>query len=182
MIHLVLGGARSGKSRYGESMAKQYAEQGLRCIYIATATALDGEMAERIARHQQDRMDSKLDWQLIETPMALASTLQQHSADDCVILVDCLTLYLTNHLIASEDSQACDALWQQQKQALLACLPQLKGEVIFISNEVGSGIVPLGELTRRFADEAGWLNQAIAQKADNVTLVVAGLPLSLKQA
>ncbi|OBT07875.1 bifunctional adenosylcobinamide kinase/adenosylcobinamide-phosphate guanylyltransferase [Vibrio sp. UCD-FRSSP16_10] len=185
MIHLVLGGARSGKSRYGESIAKQYAEQGLRCIYIATATALDDEMTERIARHQQDRVDSKLNWQLLEAPLELASTLQQYSADDSVILVDCLTLYLTNHLIAGEEAQSDeqggqDDSWQQQKQALLACLPQLKGQVIFVSNEVGSGIVPLGELTRRFADEAGWLNQAIAQQADKVSLVVAGIPLSLK--
>ncbi|MEZ9235963.1 bifunctional adenosylcobinamide kinase/adenosylcobinamide-phosphate guanylyltransferase [Shewanella sp. 10N.286.52.A9] len=182
MIHLVLGGARSGKSRYGESIAKQYAEQGFRCVYVATATALDDEMTARIAKHQQDRVDSNLPWQLIETPMALASTLQNYHADDCVILVDCLTLYLSNHLIASEETHrnGVDDLWQQQKQALLACLPSLKGQVIFISNEVGSGIVPLGELTRRFADEAGWLNQAIAAQADKVSLVVAGIPISLK--
>ena len=182
MIHLVLGGARSGKSQYGESIAKQYAEQGFHCVYIATATALDDEMSQRIARHQQDRIDSNLSWTLIETPLALASTLVEQSAEDKVILIDCLTLYLTNHLIASEETHrnGVDDLWQQQKLALLSCLPHLKGQIIFISNEVGSGIVPLGELTRRFADEAGWLNQAIAKQADKVTLVVAGIPMALK--
>ncbi|WP_153914408.1 bifunctional adenosylcobinamide kinase/adenosylcobinamide-phosphate guanylyltransferase [Shewanella sp. TC10] len=182
MIHLVLGGARSGKSRYGESLAQQYAEQGDACVYIATATALDDEMQQRIARHQQDRADANVDWTLIETPLALASTLVEQSGEDKVILVDCLTLYLTNHLIASEETHrnGVDDLWQQQKKALLACLPKLKGKIIFISNEVGSGIVPLGELTRRFADEAGWLNQAIAARADKVSLVVAGIPLLLK--
>ena len=194
MIHLVLGGARSGKSRYGETLAATYAEQVSEqvseqcsaqspcCIYIATATALDEEMSQRIARHQQDRVDAKVNWLLIESPLALASTLMEQSADDKVILVDCLTLYLTNHLVASEETHrnGVDDLWQQQKIALLNALPQLKGHIIFISNEVGSGIVPLGELTRRFADEAGWLNQAIAEQADKVTLVVAGLPLALK--
>ena len=190
MIHLVLGGARSGKSRYGETLAATYAEQvseqcsaqSPSCIYIATATALDEEMSQRIARHKQDRVDTKVNWLLIESPLALASTLMEQSADDKVILVDCLTLYLTNHLVASEETHrnGVDDLWQQQKKALLACLPKLKGKIIFISNEVGSGIVPLGELTRRFADEAGWLNQAIAEQADKVTLVVAGLPLALK--
>ncbi|MDO6610424.1 bifunctional adenosylcobinamide kinase/adenosylcobinamide-phosphate guanylyltransferase [Shewanella sp. 1_MG-2023] len=194
MIHLVLGGARSGKSRYGETLAATYAEQvseqvseqcsaqSPSCIYIATATALDEEMSQRIARHQQDRVDAKVNWLLIESPLALASTLMEQSAADKVILVDCLTLYLTNHLVASEETHrnGVDDLWQQQKIALLNALPQLKGHIIFISNEVGSGIVPLGELTRRFADEAGWLNQAIAEQADKVTLIVAGLPLALK--
>ncbi|WP_285163207.1 bifunctional adenosylcobinamide kinase/adenosylcobinamide-phosphate guanylyltransferase [Shewanella goraebulensis] len=214
MIHLVLGGARSGKSRYGESLVENYAAEqiakhlkqsvehygennvensaeqhvekdskpSIRCVYIATATALDEEMSQRIAKHKQDRVDANISWELIETPLALASTLIEQNADDTVILVDCLTLYLTNHLIASEETHrnGVDDLWQQQKQALLSCLPNLKGQIIFISNEVGSGIVPLGELTRRFADEAGWLNQAIAKQADKVTLVIAGLPLALK--
>ena len=182
MIHLVLGGTRSGKSRYGESLAKPFAELGYRCVYIATATALDDEMELRIGRHQQDRDDSNIDWQLIETPLALAYTLVQYDAPNTVLFVDCLTLYLTNHLIASEETHrnGVDDLWLQQKKALLTCLTSLQGEIILVSNEVGSGIVPLGELSRRFSDEAGWLNQAVAQMADKVTLVVAGLPLTLK--
>ncbi|MDO6618921.1 MULTISPECIES: bifunctional adenosylcobinamide kinase/adenosylcobinamide-phosphate guanylyltransferase [unclassified Shewanella] len=183
MIHLVLGGARSGKSRYGESLAEPFALQGHRCVYIATATALDDEMKQRILRHQQDRDNSNIDWQLVETPLAIAHTLVKYDSPNTVLFVDCLTLYLTNHLVASEETHrdGVDELWQQQKQALLACLPTLEAQVILISNEVGSGIVPLGELSRRFADEAGWLNQAIAKIADKVTLVVAGLPVELKR-
>ncbi|WP_144210646.1 bifunctional adenosylcobinamide kinase/adenosylcobinamide-phosphate guanylyltransferase [Shewanella donghaensis] len=183
MIHLVLGGARSGKSRYGESLAEPFAQQGHRCVYIATATALDDEMALRIKRHQQDRLDSNIDWKLVESPLALACTLKHYDAPNTVLFVDCLTLYLTNYLVACEETHrdGVDDLWQQQKQALMACLTSLQGQVILVSNEVGSGIVPLGELSRRFTDEAGWLNQAIAQVADKVTLVVAGLPLELKR-
>lgn len=179
MIHLVLGGARSGKSRYGEILAARLFEQGYVCHYVATAQALDEEMRARITRHQHERHVSSLSWQLHEHPLQLADCLHQLApqlTDSCVVLVDCLTLWLTNELLRPSPD------WPAQKQALLACLATLPGQIILISNEVGSGIVPMGELSRQFVDEAGWLNQAVAALADDVTLVVAGLPLVLKRA
>lgn len=165
-LELILGGVRSGKSR----LAEQRAEQGRNeRIYVATAAAGDGEMAERIRHHQSRRGD---DWQLVEAPVKLADALQRHAAVDHCLLVDCLTLWLSNCL-----HEAC---WTREREALLACLETLPGRVIFVSNEVGSGIVPLGELSRRFADESGFLHQQLAQVCRRVTLTVAGLPLELK--
>lgn len=200
MIHLVLGGARSGKSRYGEALVRQYTALGFDACYVATAQALDAEMASRIRLHQDGRAKDDIDWQLIEEPLALTAQLTGLAKPGRVILVDCLTLWLTNQLLAAspEDEPAStesdfavdfatsaskrDALahWRQEKNAFVDGLNTLEGVVILISNEVGSGIVPLGELSRQFVDEAGWLNQAVAAVADNVTLVVAGLPLVLK--
>lgn len=200
MIHLVLGGARSGKSRYGEALVRQYTALGFDACYVATAQALDAEMANRIRLHQDGRAKDDIDWQLIEEPLALTALLTGLAKPGLVILVDCLTLWLTNQLVAAspEDEPASteldfavdfatsaskrDALahWRQEKNAFVDGLNTLEGVVILISNEVGSGIVPLGELSRQFVDEAGWLNQAVAAVADNVTLVVAGLPLVLK--
>lgn len=167
MKHLILGGARSGKSRFAEGAALA---TGKRHFYIATGWAGDGEMAARVALHQQQR-DRR--WQLIEEPLELASALQHVDASENILLVDCLTLWLSNALHQQQ--------WPAQKQALLETLPQMRGDVYFVSNEVGSGIVPLGALSREFADEAGKLNQDVAQACDQVTLVVAGLPLSLKE-
>ena len=206
MIHLVLGGARSGKSRYGEALVRQYTALGFDACYVATAQALDDEMATRIAKHQAGRSDDGIEWQLFEESLALTALLKQLAKPGRVILVDCLTLWLTNQLLASnvniDDEPAptewnatdfatstfavstsddkAHASWQAEKTAFVDSLVELEGVVILISNEVGSGIVPLGELSRQFVDEAGWLNQAIAALADNVTLVVAGLPLALK--
>ncbi|MFB2758180.1 bifunctional adenosylcobinamide kinase/adenosylcobinamide-phosphate guanylyltransferase [Shewanella xiamenensis] len=199
MIHLVLGGARSGKSRYGETLVRQYTALGFDACYVATAQALDAEMASRIRLHQDGRAMDDIDWQLIEEPLALTTKLKHLAKPGRVILVDCLTLWLTNQLLAanpadepaSTDSDFAiavatsskdDALaqWRQAKAEFVGALNALDGAVILISNEVGSGIVPLGELSRQFVDEAGWLNQAVAAVADNVTLVVAGLPLVLK--
>ncbi|MGI2129232.1 bifunctional adenosylcobinamide kinase/adenosylcobinamide-phosphate guanylyltransferase [Shewanella oncorhynchi] len=211
MIHLVLGGARSGKSRYGEALVRQYTALGFDACYVATAQALDDEMATRIAKHQAGRSDDGIEWQLFEESLALTALLKQLAKPGRVILVDCLTLWLTNQLLASnvniDDEPAptewnatdfatstfavstsatstsddkAHASWQAEKTAFVDSLVDLEGVVILISNEVGSGIVPLGELSRQFVDEAGWLNQAVANLADNVTLVVAGLPLALK--
>ncbi|AUD59342.1 bifunctional adenosylcobinamide kinase/adenosylcobinamide-phosphate guanylyltransferase [Shewanella sp. Pdp11] len=204
MIHLVLGGARSGKSRYGEALVRQYTALGFDACYVATAQALDDEMATRIAKHQAGRTDDGIEWQLFEESLALTALLKQLAKPGRVILVDCLTLWLTNQLLASNakvddepaptewsgadfitsTSQASNdealASWQAEKTAFVDSLAELEGVVVLISNEVGSGIVPLGELSRQFVDEAGWLNQAVAALADNVTLVVAGLPLALK--
>jgi len=206
VIHLVLGGARSGKSRYGEALVRQYTALGFDACYVATAQALDDEMATRIAKHQAGRSDDGIEWQLFEESLALTALLKQLAKPGRVILVDCLTLWLTNQLLASnvniDDEPAptewnatdfatstfavstsddkAHASWQAEKTAFVDSLVELEGVVILISNEVGSGIVPLGELSRQFVDEAGWLNQAVATLADNVTLVVAGLPLALK--
>ena len=176
MIHLVLGGARSGKSRFAEQRVAEYAAIGYSCVYVATATALDHEMTQRIAKHQQDRVFSAHSWTLHEQAFDVAQTLKAIDKPQQVILVDCLTLLLTNHLLDPNPER-----WPQQKSLLLECLTQLHSDVVLVSNEVGSGIVPMGELNRQFVDEAGWLNQAIANMADQVTLVVAGLPLALKQ-
>jgi adenosylcobinamide kinase/adenosylcobinamide-phosphate guanylyltransferase len=186
VIHLVLGGARSGKSGFAEQQVADIVAaqpQGIDIIYIATATAGDDEMSIRITRHQQDRQASQLLWQTIETPLALADCLGQIDKVDQVILVDCLTLYLTNHLLSLAPEQLQNGTlssWQTEKQQLLSTLPQMQSHIILVSNEVGSGIVPMGELSREFVDQAGWLNQAVASLADQVSLVVAGLPFSLK--
>lgn len=204
MIHLVLGGARSGKSRYGEALVRQYTALGFDACYVATAQALDDEMATRIAKHQAGRTDDGIEWQLFEESLALTALLKRLAKPGRVILVDCLTLWLTNQLLASSakiddepaptEWNATDFIpsasstsndealtsWQAEKTAFVDSLAELEGVVVLISNEVGSGIVPLGELSRQFVDEAGWLNQAVAALADNVTLVVAGLPLALK--
>ncbi|OOZ36063.1 bifunctional adenosylcobinamide kinase/adenosylcobinamide-phosphate guanylyltransferase [Solemya velesiana gill symbiont] len=171
MKELIIGGARSGKSALAEQFAQ---ESGLEVVYLATATAEDKEMAERIRLHQERRAEN---WSLVEEPFHLAEALRANADDDRVLLIDCLTLWTTN-LLLNEDP----GLFQKERDALLACLPELPGRQIFVSNEVGMGIVPLGELNRRFQDEAGWLNQAMAVRCDRVILTVAGLPHYLKGA
>ncbi|MDD5393525.1 MAG: bifunctional adenosylcobinamide kinase/adenosylcobinamide-phosphate guanylyltransferase [Thiothrix sp.] len=169
MQSLILGGARSGKSRYAETLAQQ---SGREVIYIATATAQDAEMQSRIAHHQANR---PAHWQTIEEPLALATCLQQHAAPGRLLLVDCLTLWLTNLLCAEDVSRL-----QQETTQLLQCLPELSGDIIFVSNEVGLGVIPLGELTRRYVDEAGRLHQQLAAQMQRVVFMVAGLPHVLK--
>ena len=165
-LELVLGGARSGKSRLAEERAKA---SGRQLYYVATATADDQEMAARIHHHQQRRGAA---WHLLEAPVKLADTLLTYHRHDRCLLVDCLTLWLSNCL-----HQQC---WDKERDALLKALPQLTGQVVFVSNEVGSGIVPLGALSRQFADESGFLHQQLAHICQRVTLTVAGLPLELK--
>ena len=169
MLQLILGGARSGKSRLAEQVAK---DSGLSVVYIATAQALDEEMQQRIQHHQQQRPSH---WQLSEEPIFLADQLLQVDQENQLILVDCLTLWLTNLLLA-EDT----ALQQQQTEKLLKVLPQLKSDIILVSNETGLGVVPMGEISRRFVDEAGRLHQALGQLADKVVFCVAGFPMILK--
>ena len=177
-VHLVLGGARSGKSRFAEQLAKESAKT---VIYIATATVYDDEMQQRINRHIDDRPNH---WQTVEEPLLLAKVLKQHAKDDVCLLVDCLTLWLSNILMTEQDQSAkrADGIKSlaQYKADFLSTIAELPGQVILVSNEVGQGIVPMGELSRRFVDEAGWLHQDIARIANNVTLVVAGLPMVLK--
>ncbi|MCF3191984.1 bifunctional adenosylcobinamide kinase/adenosylcobinamide-phosphate guanylyltransferase [Pseudomonas fragi] len=169
MLQLILGGARSGKSRLAEKLA---AESGCAVTYIATSQPLDGEMNERVRHHRERRPEH---WALIEEPIELARVLRDNARADACLLVDCLTLWLTN-LLMLEDPQRLSA----ERDALLECLADLPGEIVFVSNETGMGVVPLGELTRRYVDEAGWLHQALAERCQRVVLTVAGLPLTLK--
>lgn len=171
MKQLVIGGARSGKSRFAQEYASEWQRrtQG-DVIVIATAENTQGAMAKRIAHHQAQRPEG---WQLIETCLDLPKALVEHSQADNLILIDCLTLWLANVLFSDRD-------WQDEKQALLDTLKQLPGEVVLIGNEVGQGVVPLGELSREFVDESGWLHQALSKQLDCVTLVIAGLPVVLK--
>lgn len=166
---LVLGGVKSGKSRLAEQLAKQ---SELDVIYIATATVDDNEMQQRIYKHQQQRPQH---WQTVEAPISLADTLQQFCKEDNCILVDCLTLWLTN-LLMNDDKSLVD----QEIEALLSLLPTLPGKLIFVSNETNMGIMPLGELTRQYCDRIGLLHQQIAEIVDRVVLTVAGLPHVLK--
>lgn len=163
---LILGGARSGKSALAEQRALQ---SGLELVYLATATAGDGEMSARIAHHRQRRGDG---WRLVESPVELADALRSEQGPARCIVVDCLTLWLSNCLHGD--------CWQQQKSALLDALPGLSGHIILVSNETGLGVVPMGELSRQFVDEAGFLHQQLAALCQRVTLTVAGLPLELK--
>ncbi len=163
---LIIGGARSGKSALAEQRALA---SGKSCVYLATGTPGDEEMALRIDNHRRRRGD---EWLLVEEPLFLAQALLANHAQDRTLLVDCLTLWLSNCLH--------NQTWDAQRQQLLEILPTLSGEIILVSNEVGSGIVPLGELTRRFVDESGFLNQALASICHRVTQVVAGLPQELK--
>lgn len=166
-VTLILGGARSGKSRFAEGLATQ---SGLARAYVATAQAFDDEMAERIAHHRA-RRDAA--WTTLDAPLDLTEALAQAAGDSRIVLVDCLTLWLSNVLLAGRDVEA-------EIDALVSALPRLAGPAILVSNEVGSGIVPENALGRAFRDHQGRLNQRVAAVADRVTLVVAGLPLDLK--
>ena len=176
MKHLVIGGARSGKSRFAEQCVLN---AGKKSFYIATAQAGDAEMAKRIAQHQA-RRDKR--WTLVEEPILLADALDTldsqcsqspKNSSDCVILVDCLTLWLSNCL-----HRGC---LEQEKQSLLSVLEKIQTDVFLVSNEVGSGVVPVSELSRQFVDQCGWIHQDVAALCTHVTAVIAGLPLTLKE-
>lgn len=169
MRSLILGGARSGKSALAERWA---ADSGMAVTYIATSQAKDGEMAERIAHHRSRRPVS---WGCVEEPLALADVLRRHASPGHLLLVDCLTLWLSN-LLCLED----EARFVSERDALLDVVSTLPGGLIFVSNEVGLGIVPMGALSRRFVDEAGRLHQQLAVRCERVVFVAAGLPLALK--
>lgn len=168
-VHLILGGARSGKSGHAEALALASTDP---LHYVATATAGDGEMSERIERHRHQRSDR---FTTHECPLALAAELSRLDQPGATVLVDCLTLWLTNVLLAPDKTT-----WENERAAFLDCLGGLQANCLLVSNEVGQGVVPLDALSRRFVDEAGWLHQAIARQADRVTMVVAGLPQTLK--
>jgi adenosylcobinamide kinase/adenosylcobinamide-phosphate guanylyltransferase len=166
-LTLVLGGARSGKSAHAEALITA---DGRRAVYLATATAGDGEMADRIAAHKARRGAS---WTTVEEPLELAAALGNASEGDTAVLVDCLTLWLSNVFGAGRDAVA-------ECRALVEALPSLAGPVVLVSNEVGLGIVPETPLGRAFRDQAGRLHQEVAAIAQRVVLVVAGLPQILK--
>jgi adenosylcobinamide kinase / adenosylcobinamide-phosphate guanylyltransferase len=177
---LVLGGARSGKSAYAERLAL---ESGREVLYIATARAGDSEMAQRIVHHRERR---PAHWRTVEAPLLLADAIVRHGTKDNVILVDCLTLWLSNLMFsdgrAYPDTGLAEMppLFHAQRRALLDALRAAPGDIFLVSNEVGMGIVPMGAVSRLFADEAGRLNQAVAAGCDRAVFVAAGLPLVLK--
>ncbi len=173
MIELILGGARSGKSRHAERRAK---ESGLQVIYIATGEAGDAEMKARIEHHRQRR---PAEWRTVEEPVFLADAIRQYAAADHCLLVDCLTLWLSNVLF-DRQGHVQGPFFQQQRAALIDALNDCRQSIILVSNEVGLGVVAADPMTRRFVDEAGFLHQELAELCDQVTLVTAGLPQRLK--
>ena len=180
--HFLLGGQKSGKSRTAESHAAGWlsAAPAHRAVLIATATAWDDEMRARIARHQVDRAERVPGLRTVEEPLALAQTLAAHSAPDTIVVIDCLTLWLTNLLMPmGMQGAAPDA--PQAIADLVAALRDARGPVVLVGNEIGLGVVPLGREVRAFVDALGQLNQAVAAACDRVTLMAAGLPLTLKE-
>ena len=166
---LVLGGARSGKSRHAEKLA--LAHEGPR-VYVATATPDDAEMRARIEERRRRREGQR--WRVVEEPVSLARALAENAAPDAFVLVDCLTLWLSNLMLREMNVGAAVA-------ELAELLPALPGTVCMVSNEVGLGIVPEHPLGRLFRDEAGWAHQMLAEVADEVRFMIAGLPLMLKE-
>lgn len=172
-IHLILGGARSGKSAFAESLALS---SNLPVTYIATAQVYDQEFGKRIAHHQARR---PAHWKTIEQPFNLAETLLTYTDNDTFVIVDCLTLWLAQ-CICPDCERPENLSWENERNRLLDVLPKLQGNVLLVSNEVGMGIVPLGEINRQFQDEQGRLNQAVAKLANQVSFIAAGLPIALK--
>ena len=166
-VTLILGGARSGKSREAERLVE---ESGLEPIYIATAEALDNEMRTRIEKHQARRGQL---WQTIEEPLRLTETLQSVTAQGRALMVDCLTLWLTNLMVH-------DLPVEDEVDRLIDGLDRLSGATVFVSNEVGQGVMPTNAMARAFIDHAGLLHQRLAFKADRVLMMTAGLPQQLK--
>lgn len=164
-VSLILGGARSGKSARGLELVDSPPR-----VFVATAEALDDEMAERIRRHQAER---GADWGLAEAPLELAVAVREHAGDGVTLLVDCLTLWISNLMQAGRDVEA-------DTEALVAVLDAAPGRVVLVSNEVGLGLVPETALGRAFRDAQGRLNRRMAATADHVEFVAAGLPLLLK--
>ncbi len=172
-LTFILGGARSGKSSYAEKLAT---DSGLTITYIATAQIYDDEFKQRVALHKASR---PAHWPTVEAHHKLADALLKASQPDNCVIVDCLTVWLAQ-CICSECAPPEGVNWQDERRDFLSQLAQTHSKVILVSNEVGMGIVPLGEINRQFQDEQGRLNQAVAQLADKVFFIAAGLPLKLK--
>jgi adenosylcobinamide kinase/adenosylcobinamide-phosphate guanylyltransferase len=178
----ILGGQKSGKSRRAESLALSWlgAAPDHAALLIATALPGDAEMSERIARHQRDRAERVPGLQVREVPVDLAAALEAHSTPQTLLVVDCLTLWLT-HLLMPAQGEACsEAQVEAAIEALLQCVQQAPGPVVLVGNEIGLGVIPLGREVRVFVDMLGRLNQSAAGVCDRVVLMAAGLPLALK--
>lgn len=188
---LILGGQKSGKSRRAELLARDWLAQSPQhsALLIATAQPWDDEMRARIARHRRDRAERVPGLSTLEEPRDLAAVLQRASTPHTLLVVDCLTLWLTNWAMPagvdsmdSEQEQALARDWQAQAAMFLLAIEQAPGPVILVGNEVGLGVIPMGREVRAFVDALGVLNQQVAKTCERVTLMAAGLPLTLKEA
>ena len=179
----ILGGQRSGKSRRAETLARQWldASTAHRAVLIATGQAWDNEMRERIARHQRDRAERVPGMDTVEEPLALAQSLRHHGNTRTLIVVDCLTLWLTNLLMPAQPGEALDEpAVIAAGHALCEAIAAAPGPVVLVGNEIGLGVIPMGHEVRQFVDALGRLNQSVAAACERVTLMAAGLPLTLK--
>ena len=188
---LIIGGQRSGKSRRAELLARQWLAQSPnhKAVLIATATAWDDEMVARIARHKQDRAERVPGMQTVEEPLELGAAIQTHSNAQTLVVVDCLTLWLTNLLMPHENAEnspvnpskeAVAQKIQAQAASFLIAIKKTAGPVVLVGNEIGLGVIPMGRETRAFVDALGRLNQDVAEACECVTFMAAGLPLTLK--
>lgn len=179
---LILGGQRSGKSRRAEDLTAAWLAQSSqhKAVFVATAQAWDDEMQVRILRHQADRVERLPRMQTVEECFDLAAMIHTHSAADCLLVVDCLTLWLTNCLMPASPAAADLARLEWAEQEFLDALATAAGPVVLVSNEIGLGVIPMGFEVREFVDRLGRLNQAVARVCTRVSLMAAGLALSLK--
>ena len=181
---LILGGQKSGKSRRAELLARQWldAAPDHQAVLIATAQPWDEEMRQRIARHQADRAERVPGMRTVEEPIALAEAIRQHSNARTLVVVDCLTLWLTNLLMPADyESNGAPAPMDTTRAAsLLIAIQEAAGPVVLVGNEIGLGVIPMGREVRAFVDALGRLNQDVAATCQRVTLMAAGLPLTLK--
>ena len=187
---LILGGQKSGKSRRAELLARTWLDGGSthQAVLIATAQPWDAEMKARIARHQTDRAVRVPGLRTVEEPLALAKAIQDHSRPDTLLVVDCLTLWLTNwrmpmhtkDLLSSEPNQPLALVSIDYVALLLEAIAAAPGPLVLVGNEIGLGVIPMGAEVRAFVDALGLLNQEVAQRCERVTLMAAGLPLTLK--
>ena len=181
----ILGGQKSGKTRRAEQLAREWmdAAPDRAAIYVATGQAWDEEIRQRIDRHQVDRAARVPGMQTIEAPLQLAQALQQHSQPNTLLVLDCLTMWLTNWMMPAQEPDANQAPaldWQAQRALFLEVLPLCPGPVVIVGNEIGLGVIPMGREVRQFVDALGVLNQDVARVCSRVTLMAAGLPLQMK--
>lgn len=184
----ILGGQKSGKTRRAEQAARDWLDgaPGRHAVYLATGQAWDAEMRQRIARHQADRAARVPGMQTVEAPLQLAQALQTHSTAQTLVVVDCLTMWLTNWMMPMEGGAESASkppetkVWSAQRALFLEVLPRCPGPVVIVGNEIGLGVIPLGREVRQFVDALGVLNQDVAGVCSRATLMAAGLPLRLK--
>lgn len=180
---LILGGQKSGKSHRAELLARAWlsASAGNEAVLIATGQPWDDEMRERIARHQRERALRVPGMRTVEEPLWLAQAIRSHSAPGTLLVVDCLTLWLTNWLMPANPAVVPISDWSGQTALLRDALGRARGPVVLVSNEIGLGVIPMGAQVRAFVDALGRLNQEVAQACARVTLMAAGLPLTMKE-